>query len=87
MYFILLFSESSCAWLTQLDELAQLDPAYCPNCDKMYNGQYRKRHLRQHLVYECGVLPKFRCFFCSKRFARNWQLKCHSVKIHKVIIS
>lgn len=87
IYVILLFSEPYCTWLTQLDGLAQLDPAYCPNCAKMYKGPYRKRHLRQHLVYECGVVPKFRCYLCSKRFARNSQLKCHSFRIHKVIIS
>jgi len=85
-YLILLFLDLSCSWLTQLNWITQLDPARCPNqCGKLYNGPYRKRHLRQHLVYECGVIPKFQCKICFKRFARNPQLKYHLIRIHKII--
>lgn len=84
--FVFSFTES-CVWLNQLDWISSTDPANCPkNCGKMYKGPYRKRHLRQHLVYECGVLPKFQCTLCSKRFARNPQLKYHLIRIHKIIV-
>ncbi|XP_016662409.1 longitudinals lacking protein, isoforms A/B/D/L-like [Acyrthosiphon pisum] len=80
------YKELSCSWLTQLNWITQLDPASCPNkCGKLYRGPYRKHHLRQHLVYECGVIPKFQCKICSKRFARNPQLKYHLIRIHKIV--
>lgn len=76
----------SCIWLNKLDWLTRLDPAHCPNnCGRIYKGLYRKRHLRQHLVYECGVEPKFRCNLCSKRYSRNPQLRYHLITIHNVI--
>jgi len=80
------FLELSCSWLTQLNIITQLDPANCPNrCGKLYRGRYRKHHLRQHLVYECGVIPKFQCNLCLKRFARKPQLKYHLIRIHKIV--
>lgn len=77
-------AESPSMWLDQLNWITETDPAGCPNnCGRMYKGPYRKRHLRQHLVYECGVPPKFQCNYCSKRFARKPQLKCHLIAVHK----
>ncbi|XP_026814590.1 sex determination protein fruitless-like isoform X20 [Rhopalosiphum maidis] len=79
--------ELPCSWLAKLNWITQLDPAICPNkCGKLYKGPYRKHHLRQHLVYECGVIPKFQCRICFKRFARNPQLKYHLIRIHKIIV-
>lgn len=83
---ILLFSEATYVSLDQLDWITTFDPVSCPNnCGRTYKGLFRKRHLKQHLIYECGVEPKFQCKHCFKRFARNSQLKCHLIRIHKTI--
>lgn len=83
---ILLFLEVPCCWFPQLNWITQVDPAKCPNkCGKSYKGPHRKHNLRQHLVYECGVAPKFQCRICFKRFSRNHHLKFHLMRIHKII--
>lgn len=62
------------------------DPAHCPNlCGRFYRGQHRKINLRRH-VFECGVLPKFSCYVCTKRFFRRYQLKIHMNTVHKHIM-
>lgn len=55
----------------------------CPNmCGRTYK---RKQYVARHLKYECGVIPKFDCSICEKKFAYKESLKGHLVKIHKLI--
>jgi len=70
--------------LRRVEEAAIYDPANCPNnCGRFYKGQHRKINLRRH-IFECGVLPKFSCTVCKKRFFRRYQLKIHMARVHKI---
>lgn len=48
-------------WMTKLDTLSQTNPAMCPNvnCTRKYFGIERKKILKRHLKYECGVPNSF----------------------------
>ncbi|KAK3915489.1 Zinc finger and SCAN domain-containing protein 10 [Frankliniella fusca] len=51
----------------------------CERCGKEYG--YRKNML-QHLRYECGMEPQFRCPQCIRRFRRNSHLRSHIFSKH-----
>ncbi|KAE8747861.1 hypothetical protein FOCC_FOCC005473 [Frankliniella occidentalis] len=51
----------------------------CERCGKEYG--YRKNML-QHLRYECGMEPQFRCPQCVRRFRRNSHLRSHIFSKH-----
>lgn len=81
---IFLFSEVSVniKWLN-LKLIAHADPVMCPNgCGKNYAGPTRKKCLKEHLMYECGVLPKFECNICFKKLYRKCSLKVHLISVH-----
>lgn len=70
-----------------LDETySTLDPLcrfFCPNkCGRSYKW---KSGLTQHLNYECGIEPMFKCFLCEKKCAQKSTMKMHMKKVHKVI--
>lgn len=47
----------------------------CPkNCGSHYKS---KSGLYNHLKYECGVDPQFKCNFCGKTFARHSNMRRH----------
>lgn len=71
--------------MTELLYLAcKYDPAFCPNgCGRSYKGVKRKWNLKQHLIYACGVLPKFECSICFKKFVRKCSLISHCICVHK----
>lgn len=72
--------------LRRVEESVMHDPAQCPNeCGRFYKGQHRKVNLRRHVLFECGVLPRFSCFACKKRFCRRYQLKLHLANVHKIL--
>ncbi|XP_026814602.1 sex determination protein fruitless-like isoform X32 [Rhopalosiphum maidis] len=72
-------------WLANLDFFAKDDPAKCPkNCGRSYKGIHRKKVLRRHLVYECGVERKFMCNICFRRFSQKYYLSTHLGTVHKV---
>lgn len=55
---------------------------FCPNkCGRSYK---RRSGLSQHLNYECGVEPKFKCFMCDKKCAQKSTMKSHIIKVHKI---
>lgn len=57
----------------------------CPNnCGRKYTNKYL---LNRHLRYECGVNKHFSCQDCGKTFTHNFNLKSHSVIVHKRIPS
>lgn len=74
-------------WIAKLDALSQSNPAMCPNvnCMRKYNGMQRKKLLKRHLMYECGVPKQFRCFECNKKFAKNYSLKQHMINVHRLL--
>lgn len=56
----------------------------CPNnCGHSYTGAYRKKNLKRHLIFECGVEPQFQCSFCQKPFRHKSSMKSHILLIHK----
>lgn len=68
-------------------QLQQAFRIYCPNhCGRSYTGAYRKKNLKNHLLFECGVEPQFQCSICRKRFSRKSNLKTHVVLIHKSLL-
>jgi len=69
-----------------LNKASKNDPAICPNgCGHEYRGVDRKRNLKKHIIYACGVNPQFQCIICFKKFARKHTLKMHSISVHKFI--
>lgn len=67
--------------------MLQTNRVFCPkNCGRSYTGAYRKQNLKNHVLHECGVEPKFQCSFCPKRFSRKSNLKTHNLFIHKMIL-
>lgn len=57
----------------------------CTNgCGRKYTNKYL---LNRHLRYECGVNKHFVCEDCGKTFSHNFNLKSHSVIVHKKIPS
>lgn len=56
----------------------------CPNeCGRHYK---RKNHLLDHLRFECGVNPQFKCLYCEKTYRRKSCLKVHIICVHKVLL-
>ncbi|XP_033209136.1 zinc finger protein 808-like [Belonocnema kinseyi] len=59
----------------------ELEKKYkCEKCARRYKW---KKHLNQHIKFECGVSPQFRCKFCDKRFKQNSHLKTHIGQVHE----
>lgn len=72
-------------WLENLNLIAKDDPVKCPkNCGRSYTGTHRKKVLRRHLVYECGVERKFMCNICFRRFSQKYYLSSHMGTVHRM---
>lgn len=55
----------------------------CPNnCGRTYKF---KSGMTQHLSYECGIEPKFKCHVCSKKFAQKSRMKSHINTIYNML--
>lgn len=52
---------------------------YCFKCCKGYKN---KRHLRYHINFECGKLPKYKCLYCSRRAHRKSNVNDHIKNCH-----
>ncbi|XP_023247735.1 longitudinals lacking protein, isoforms A/B/D/L-like [Copidosoma floridanum] len=52
----------------------------CTRCGKAY---YHVHHLMRHAKFECGISPRFRCFYCSHRSKHKHDLKKHIESKHK----
>lgn len=69
-----------------INEAIKNDPALCPNgCGRSYKGTERKHNLKKHLIYACGVNPKFQCLICFRKFVRKHTLNNHMMTRHKQI--
>lgn len=56
----------------------------CSNgCGRSYKY---KQGVKQHLRYECGVAPKFKCLVCDKTFKQRSTLNSHIVAVHHLLI-
>lgn len=57
-------------------------------CPRMCGRSYKwKNHLTTHLKFECGVVPKFKCPYCSKMSKQKSNLKKHILCVHKVLFN
>jgi len=66
-------------------EIVKTFRMYCPkDCGHSYIGAYRKQNLKRHLLFECGVEPKFQCYLCQKRFRHKSSMNTHLLIIHKI---
>ncbi|KAI4484266.1 hypothetical protein M0804_007722 [Polistes exclamans] len=55
----------------------------CPMCGRSYN---RRANLRQHIKYECGQQPRFKCPYCKYRSKKTSNVYTHIRSIHSDII-
>ncbi|KAH1002428.1 hypothetical protein HUJ04_008516 [Dendroctonus ponderosae] len=51
----------------------------CSNCPRNYK---HRKHLNQHLKYQCGKPPTANCTFCPKKFHFNFELYLHTRTAH-----
>lgn len=66
-----------------LVKASENDPAFCPNgCGRSYRGINRKKSLKSHMVYYCGVIPRFKCEFCLRGFKSKQAFMYHLASIH-----
>lgn len=74
--------------MTEALNLASVnDPAFCPNgCGRLYKGTDRKNSLRKHMIYKCGVHPKFKCVICHKMLRYKNSLQYHMRSVHQLDI-
>lgn len=75
--FVIVFS-GSLRWRMvnkQLKETGSDGRITCPkNCGSHYKS---KSGLYNHLKYECGIDPQFKCKYCGKTFARHSNMRRH----------
>nr|CAH7762019.1 unnamed protein product [Callosobruchus chinensis] len=57
------------------------DKLTCPRCQKSYS---HKSSLYNHVAFECGKEPNFKCTFCIYKAKRKHCLKDHLYRIHNV---
>lgn len=62
--------------VSRLNPNARFD---CPKCPRFFS---RTDSLRRHLRRECGLLPKFKCPYCSYRGSHKYAVKTHVKRIH-----
>lgn len=66
-----------------LIDASENDPAFCPyGCGHLYKGAKRKRSLKKHILYSCGVNPQFECMICNKKLRHKYTLHLHMTKMH-----
>ncbi|KAF7386558.1 hypothetical protein HZH66_011010 [Vespula vulgaris] len=51
----------------------------CPTCGRAYN---RRANLRQHIKYECGQQPRFKCPYCKYRSKKTSNVYTHIRSVH-----
>uniref|UniRef100_A0ABD2WTX1 C2H2-type domain-containing protein n=1 Tax=Trichogramma kaykai TaxID=54128 RepID=A0ABD2WTX1_9HYME len=73
--------ESSSSSTTQPTAAEQLANNACSRCNKSY---VRIQHLRRHIKFECGMPPRFACYYCPQRCKLKDNLLKHVRKLHAV---
>lgn len=72
-------------FIGELQKMTRFDRIYCPNqCGHSYMGTSRKKNLRRHMMFDCGIEPQFQCPLCSKRFSQKCGMKLHGLRIHQI---
>ncbi|XP_045608126.1 protein tramtrack, beta isoform isoform X9 [Procambarus clarkii] len=55
----------------------------CPECGKMFRGDYHKYNLKKHLTIHAGLRP-YPCPVCNMAFNQKVSMKRHFASVHKV---
>ncbi|CAD6201880.1 GSCOCG00002831001-RA-CDS [Cotesia congregata] len=58
----------------------RIKPFPCSNCMKSYDYL---RNLREHVKYECGKPPSFKCAYCNYKHCLKKRVNEHAKRIHK----
>lgn len=58
----------------------RIKPFPCSNCMKSYDYL---RNLREHIKYECGKPPSFKCAYCNYKHCLKKRVNEHCRRIHK----
>ncbi|XP_054287648.1 oocyte zinc finger protein XlCOF6-like [Macrosteles quadrilineatus] len=66
-------------YFTKTFAIGQDKNFFC-GCGRSYKN---KKHLQQHLKYECGKMPSFGCMFCTFQTKRKENLHRHVIYKHK----
>lgn len=55
-------------------------PNICARCGKSYK---HRAHLKRHIEFECGILPRFKCHYCPHKSKRKSNMETHVLICHK----
>lgn len=56
----------------------------CPECGKMFRGDYHKYNLKKHLTIHAGLRP-YPCPVCNMAFNQKVSMKRHFASVHKLL--
>lgn len=56
----------------------------CPQCGKMFRGDYHKYNLKKHLTIHAGLRP-YPCPICNMAFNQKVSMKRHYISVHKTM--
>ncbi|KAG7167368.1 transcription factor ovo-like protein 3-like 2 [Homarus americanus] len=56
----------------------------CPECGKIFRGDYHKYNLKKHLTIHAGLRP-YSCPICNMAFNQKVSMKRHFASVHKIL--
>ncbi|MPC10540.1 Zinc finger protein 740 [Portunus trituberculatus] len=56
----------------------------CPECGKVFRGDYHKYNLKKHLTIHAGLRP-FTCPVCNMSFNQKVSMKRHFASVHRAL--
>ncbi|KAK4309624.1 hypothetical protein Pmani_018735 [Petrolisthes manimaculis] len=56
----------------------------CPECGKIFRGDYHKYNLKKHLTIHAGLRP-YTCPICNMSFNQKVSMKRHYASVHKTV--
>lgn len=64
--------------------MATLRCSTCPECGKIFRGDYHKYNLKKHLTIHAGLRP-FPCPVCNLAFNQKVSMKRHFASVHRSV--
>lgn len=68
----------------QAAPMATLRCSTCPECGKIFRGDYHKYNLKKHLTIHAGLRP-FPCPVCNLAFNQKVSMKRHFASVHRSV--
>ncbi|KAK8749279.1 hypothetical protein OTU49_015768 [Cherax quadricarinatus] len=85
------FVVNSCSSASPGSSMGTIEPSVsvlrgssCPECGKMFRGDYHKYNLKKHLTIHAGLRP-YPCPVCNMAFNQKVSMKRHFASVHKAI--